>query len=83
MFWIFWEMTSGNIYVFSTLWFDSGYMSASVYEASGRIYTRFLRVWVDSAPEDDSRLALWTSPFLRSWSRLWKFLSLRALTFHT
>ena len=23
--------------VFSTLWFDSGYMSASVYEASGRI----------------------------------------------
>ena len=30
-----WEFASGNIYVFSTLWFDSGYMSASVYEAFG------------------------------------------------
>ena len=28
-----WEVTSGIIYVFSTLWFDSGYMSVSVYEA--------------------------------------------------
>ena len=26
MIWIFWEMTSGIIYVFSTLWFDSGCM---------------------------------------------------------
>ena len=26
MIWIFWEMTSGIIHVFSTLWFDSGYM---------------------------------------------------------
>ena len=30
------EFASGNIYIFSTLWFDSGYMSASVYEAPGR-----------------------------------------------
>ena len=29
--------SSGIIPVFSTLWFDSGYMSAPVYEASGRI----------------------------------------------
>ena len=35
----------------------------------------FLLVWVDSAPEDDSRPALWTFPCLRSWGRLWKFLS--------
>ena len=37
MIWIFWEMTSGIIHVFSTLWFDSGYMSLSGYEAFGRI----------------------------------------------
>ena len=29
----FWEMTSGIIYVFSTLRFDSEYMSVSVFEA--------------------------------------------------
>ena len=46
-FWIFWEMASGIIHVFSTLWFDSGYMSASVYEASGRI-SRIFFVLVDS-----------------------------------
>ena len=34
---IFWEMTSGIIHVFSTVWFDSGYMSLSGYEAFGRI----------------------------------------------
>ena len=32
-----WEFASGNFYVFSALWFDSGYMSASVYEASVRL----------------------------------------------
>ena len=32
---IFLEITSGIIYVFSTLWFDSGYMSVSVYVAFG------------------------------------------------
>ena len=37
------EFASGNIYVFSTLWFDSGYMSASVYQTSGRIFPRFIR----------------------------------------
>ena len=45
--WIFWEMSSGIIPVFSTLWFDSGYMLASVYEASGRI-SRIFYVLVDS-----------------------------------
>ena len=75
MFWIFSEMTSGIIFVFSTLWFDSGHMSASVYRGFWKNFRFPLRVLVDSAPEDDSRLALWTSPFLRSWSRLWKFLS--------
>ena len=45
--WIFWEMTSGIIHVFSTSWFNSGYMSASVYEASGR-KAHFLYVLVDS-----------------------------------
>ena len=29
----FWETTSGFIPVFSAMWFDSGYMSVSVYEA--------------------------------------------------
>ena len=39
MIWIFWEMTSGIIHVFRTLWFDSGYMSVS-----GRYnFTRFTR----------------------------------------
>ena len=33
---IFWEMTSGIISVFSTLWFDIGYMSLLGYEAFGR-----------------------------------------------
>ena len=37
MIWIFWEMTSGIIHVFSTLWFDSGYMSMSGHEAFGII----------------------------------------------
>ena len=42
--------SSGIIPVFSTLWFDSGYMSASVYEASGRIFTHLLFWWI---PGDD------------------------------
>ena len=45
--WIFWEMSSGINPVFSTLWFDSGYMLASVYEASGRM-SRIFYVLVDS-----------------------------------
>ena len=39
MTWIFWEMTSGIIHVFSTPWFDSGYMSASVYEVLVEFHT--------------------------------------------
>ena len=42
MIWIFWEMTSG-IYVFSTLWFDSRYMSASVCEGFWKNFTLCLR----------------------------------------
>ena len=57
--WIFWEMTSGIISVFNTFWFDSGYSSASVYEA----FWTFLLVWYrDRFPW--SRL-LWTTEFLQ------------------
>ena len=38
-FWIFWEMTSRIISVLNTLWFDSGYMSLSGYEAFLKWFT--------------------------------------------
>ena len=55
--------------------FDSGFVLCVSTTATFGSISGFLRVWVDSAPEDDFRPALWTSPCLRSWSRLWKFLS--------
>ena len=44
---IFWEMTSRIISVFSTLWFDSGYMLVSVFEAFWKYFTLSLREKVD------------------------------------
>ena len=74
MFWIFWEMTSGNIFVFSTLWFDSGYMSASVYETSEEFQVFYVSWWTQLLRT--ILVLLCGRPlFLRSWSRLWKFLS--------
>ena len=35
-------MTSGNVSVFSAYWFNTGYMSTSVYRGFGKIFTYFL-----------------------------------------
>ena len=40
---LFWVMTSGNVPVFSAYWFNTGYMSASVYGGFWKIFTYFLR----------------------------------------
>ena len=46
---ISWEMTSGIVSLLCAFWVDSGYMSASVYEASGRIshvfYVKVCSYW--------------------------------------
>ena len=62
--------TPGIIHVFSTLWFDSGYMSLSGYEASGRIYS-FFYVNVNLDPEVDSRR---DNLDIISTSSIWQFL---------
>ena len=76
MLWLQWQKT---VEVPQLLWvpqclFDSGYTFCVSTRATFGIISVFLRVLVDWAPEDDSR-PLWTFPCLRSWSRLWKFLS--------
>ena len=38
----FWVMTSGNVSVFSAYWFNTGYMSTSVYGGFWKIFTYFL-----------------------------------------
>ena len=45
---LFWVMTSGNVPVFSAYWFNTGYMSSSVYGGFWKLFTYF-------------RMSRWTS----------------------